>query len=40
LHQQYPEREFYFVHTDREDLDIRERHWLGIRRDNAFDLAR
>ena len=25
LHQQYPLREFYFVHTSRESLDIRER---------------
>ena len=32
LHQQYPEREFYFVHTSREELDIRERQWLGIRK--------
>jgi hypothetical protein len=31
LHRQYPEREFYFVHTSREDLDIPERRWLGIR---------
>ncbi len=35
LHRQYPRREFYFVHTDRERLDIRERHWIGIRRGNA-----
>ncbi len=35
LHQEYPAREFYFVHTSREELDIRERHWLGIRRQNA-----
>ena len=25
LHQQYPLREFYFVHTSRAELDIRER---------------
>jgi hypothetical protein len=31
LHQQHPGREFYFVHTSREELDIRERQWLGIR---------
>lgn len=31
LHRQYPEREFYFVHTSREVLDISERNWLGIR---------
>jgi len=35
LHQEYPEREFYFVHTSREELDIRERNWLGIRRADA-----
>ena len=32
LHQQHPIREFYFVHTSREELDIREQQWLGIRR--------
>lgn len=31
LHQIYPTREFYFVHTSREVLDIRERQWIGIR---------
>lgn len=31
LHKEYPAREFYFVHTDREELDIHERRWLGIR---------
>ena len=31
IHQRYPTREFYFVHTSRKELDIRERHWLGIR---------
>ncbi|HSB72157.1 MAG TPA: hypothetical protein VLT62_22745 [Candidatus Methylomirabilis sp.] len=35
LHQEYPAREFYFVHTSREELDIRERQWLGIRRGDA-----
>lgn len=35
LHREYPMREFYFVHTSRERLDIRERHWIGIRRGNA-----
>jgi len=39
LHQQYPAREFYFVHTDRELLDIRERQWLGIRRGNAAHVT-
>jgi len=31
LHQQYPLREFYFVHTSRVELEIRERQWLGVR---------
>jgi hypothetical protein len=35
LHRSYPLREFYYVHTSRENLDIRERHWTGIRRGNA-----
>lgn len=34
LHQQYPLREFYFVHTSRASLDIEERRWVGIRRSN------
>ena len=35
LHQRYPERELYFVHTSRERLEILERQWLGIRLDHA-----
>ena len=35
LHGQYPAREFYFVHTGREQLEIVERQWLGIRRGNV-----
>ncbi len=31
LHHQYPAREFYFVHTSREELNIREIPWYGIR---------
>jgi hypothetical protein len=34
-HAAYPMREFYFAHTAREELDIRERRWLGIRRNDA-----
>lgn len=37
LHQQYPTREFYFLHTSREEPDIRERWWLGIRGNHATD---
>lgn len=39
LHQQYPLRELYYVHTVREELDIRERQWLGIRRHHAAHVA-
>lgn len=35
LHNEYPQREFYFVHTSRAELDIRERYWHGIRRGHA-----
>jgi hypothetical protein len=35
LHHDHPLREFYFVNTGRETLDIRERYWIGIRRNNA-----
>jgi hypothetical protein len=31
FHRQSPERELYVLHTDRENLDITERRWLGIR---------
>lgn len=32
LHNSFPERELYFVHTSRSDLRIREQQWLGIRK--------
>lgn len=32
LHESYPERELYFVHTSRPELTILERQWLGIRK--------
>ena len=35
LHQEFPFREFYYVHTSRETLDIRERYWVGIMSDHA-----
>jgi len=35
LHRQYPGREFYFIHTSREEPGIREQQWFGIRRGNA-----
>ncbi|HEY6321086.1 MAG TPA: hypothetical protein VJA16_05980 [Thermoanaerobaculia bacterium] len=31
LHRQAPERELYVLHTDRENLEITEQSWLGIR---------
>jgi hypothetical protein len=31
LHLQAPERELYVLHTDREEIDIEERSWLGLR---------
>ena len=40
LHQQYPMREFYFVHTSREKLEIIERRWAGVRRGDAINFER
>jgi hypothetical protein len=40
LHQQYPTREFYFVHTAPEQLEITERMWAGIRSGHATNLER
>ena len=40
LHQIYPDREFYFVHTAREELEIYERNWVGVRRSDAAPVAR
>lgn len=31
LHHQEPNRELYVLHTDRKELDITERKWIGIR---------
>lgn len=31
LHQLHPDREYYFVHTSRDELSATERHWVGIR---------
>jgi hypothetical protein len=38
LHHEHPWRELYYVHTGREALDIRERHWVGIRRNYGFAI--
>jgi len=40
LHQQYPNRELYYVHTSREQLDIREVLWLGVRRSHAAGVEK
>ncbi|MCP4405217.1 MAG: hypothetical protein GY801_48935 [bacterium] len=40
LHRQYPLREFYFIHTDREEVEIYEQHWVGIRRGHETALER
>lgn len=31
LHQAYPDREFVFVHTSRQDVRFEQRRWVGIR---------
>lgn len=31
LHREAPERELYVLHSDREELEITERSWLGLR---------
>lgn len=31
LHHQAPDRELYVFHTSRDQLDITERQWLGVR---------
>lgn len=31
LHRRAPQRELYVLHTDREELEIGELHWAGIR---------
>ena len=31
IHRQQPQRELYVLHTDRAELDISERRWIGIR---------
>ena len=31
LHREYPDREMYVLHTSREQVDIEEIYWTGIR---------
>lgn len=35
LHKKYPDRELYVLHTDKENIEIIEKRWLGIRGINA-----
>ncbi len=37
FYRECPSREFYFVHTSRQEVDIRERRWLGIRGDHEVE---
>jgi hypothetical protein len=30
-HRKYPSREYYYIYTKKEQLDIFERKWLGVR---------
>jgi hypothetical protein len=30
LHKSYPEREFYVVHSERPELNIKEQKWAGL----------
>ena len=39
LHRQYPNREYYYLHTSRERLDIQEVQWMGVRRSHAAGAA-
>ena len=41
LHQQYPEREFYFIHTSRDSLDIKVQQWFrNVQQQWGFCLLR
>ena len=39
LSQQHPGRELYFAHTGNAELDVEERSWTGIRRNDASHAA-
>ena len=34
LHKKNPSNEYYFIHTSKDNLDIPERKWIGIRCNN------
>jgi hypothetical protein len=40
LRLEHPDRELYYVHTGNEALEIEERPWVGIRRNDAAHAAR
>lgn len=40
LHRRFPAREFIFVHTANEALNIEERSWIGIRFGDAANAPR
>ncbi len=40
LHREHSDRELYFVHTGNAALEIEERPWIGIRRNDASHAAR
>ena len=40
LHREYPSRELYFVHTAREQLDIRDRRGTWVPRRYAVNVKR
>ena len=39
LRREHPHRELYFVHTANPELEIEERSWLGVRRNDAAQPA-
>ena len=40
LHEQHPEREYYYIHTGREQPDIRVQNWAGTRGRSAANTPR
>ena len=40
LNRSVPNRELYFVHTDRRDLVIEERAWVGLRAGHEADASK
>lgn len=40
LHQQHPDKEYYYIHTSRSELKVHERQWVGIRNINEHTPSR